>query len=67
MMGCYDEEVKLEENDSFIHNQKNDELVHEVILKNSRLYQIIGKKKLWLIAFIKSCTIIMFIGLLLEV
>ena len=56
MMGCYDEEVKLEENDSFInHNQSNnDELVHEVIIdKNSRLYQIIGEEKIMVNSFHK--------------
>lgn len=56
MMSCYNEEVKLEENDSFInHNQSNsDELVHEVIIdKNSRLYQIIGKEKIMVNSFHK--------------
>lgn len=56
MMGCYDEEVKLEKNDSFVnHNQSsNDELVHEVIIdKNSRLYQIIGEEKIMVNSFHK--------------
>lgn len=56
MMGCYDEEVKLERNDSFInHNQRNDlELIHEVIIdKDSRLYQIIGKEKIMVNSFHK--------------
>ncbi len=55
MMSCYDEEVKLEANESdILHNQKDDDLSlsHEVtILKNSKLYEIIGKEKIMVNSF----------------
>lgn len=55
MMSCYGEEVKLESNESnILHNQENDDLslVHEVtILKNSKLYGILGKEKIMVNSF----------------
>lgn len=57
MMGCYDEEVKLEENESnILHHQGSDDLslAHEVVIdKNSRLYQIIGEEKIMVNSFHK--------------
>ena len=57
MMGCYDEKVKLEENQSdILHHQGSDDvsLVHEVVIdKNSRLYQIIGKDRIMVNSFHK--------------
>lgn len=56
LMSCYDEEVKLEENNSFVnHNQEDDMgLAHEVLIdKNSKLYQIVGKEKLMVNSFHK--------------
>lgn len=55
MMSCYEEDVKLEANDSeVLHHQGNDDdsLVHEVFIdKNSKLYQIIGKDKIMVNSF----------------
>jgi len=55
MMSCYNEEVKLEANEGdVLHNQKNDDLslVHEVsILKDSKLYEILGKEKIMVNSF----------------
>lgn len=54
MMSCYEEEVKLEANESgVLHNQKDDlSLVHEVtISKNSRLYEIIGQESIMVNSF----------------
>ena len=60
MMGCYDEEVKLEDNQSSIlHHQGDDDisLVHQVIIdKNSKLYQILGKKEILVNSFHKRHT-----------
>lgn len=50
MMGCYEEEVKLEANDTELnHNQENDDstLTHRVkISKDSRLYDILGVEEI---------------------
>lgn len=54
MMSCYDEDVKLESNESgILHNQEDDSsLVHEVsIVKDSKLYEIIGKEKIMVNSF----------------
>ena len=54
MMSCYDEEVKLEANESeVLHNQRDDlSLSHEVtILKDSKLFEIIGEEKILVNSF----------------
>ena len=57
LLSCYDEDVKLEDNNSsIIHDQGKEEdiLVHEVIIdKNSKLYQIIGQEKIMVNSFHK--------------
>lgn len=57
LLSCYDEDVKLEDNNSsIIHDQgkEDDILVHEVIIdKNSKLYQIIGQEKIMVNSFHK--------------
>lgn len=55
MMSCYDEEVKLEINNSeVLHHQGVDDfsLSHEVIIsKNSKLYEIIGEEQIMVNSF----------------
>lgn len=54
LMSCYKKDVVLEKNESLInHNQGNDdELTHSVkIIKNSKLYEIIGKEEIMVNSF----------------
>ena len=57
LLSCYDEEVKLEDNNSSVkHDQGKEEdiLIHEVTIdKNSRLYQILGQEKIMVNSFHK--------------
>lgn len=54
MMSCYNEEVILENNETLINHNQNDDnlLTHKVLInKNSKLYQIIGKEEIMVNSF----------------
>ena len=56
LMSCYDEDIKLEKNETNINHKQEDDfiLTHKVkIDKNSKLYQIIGKEEILVNSFHK--------------